>query len=1423
MQIVFRSSAGEQELDVELRNPEGTVADLVRGVLGTSAPDQVTVAGRPVPATTLLSDSGLHEAATVEVVPPLPPVPEVRTTGLELVVVAGPRCGAVLPVPLGRSTLGRGTEARLVVPSRTVSRRHALLDADLDGVLVTDDGSANGTLVDGVLLDRGGSARLLPDQLLQVGSVGLRLRAARTDDRPNGLDPRRHAGPAGTVPFNRPPRPARPPEPAELAVPEKPSPPSATPFGIATFVGGFAMAGLMVAITGQLRYAAFSAVMPFLAVGTWYEAKRREKTGAGRGRRTYLAALEGLRQGIAREAVVERRRLQEVAPDVGEVLRRALQPSTRLWERRPDADDALQVSAGIADLPWRPPLDSTWAGLDDDVLAVMEEVRVPTGPVVVDLSHGGVVGVVGERTAALAVARSLLLQAAVHQGPADLTVGVFVDPGREREWEWAKWLPHTRVPGSPASRWLAHAREQSDALLRRLLGGAGRGTVLVVLDSAVLTEGRDAPARDLLQAGRRSRDDARPGGFALLGARPDEQALRTAGIVLAPTADRLPAACTTVVSVHDEDGTAVVTRVEQGETVRDVLTAGVDVDTARDCARALAQYEDPELHVVGGGLPQGVRLLPLLELDRVDGPNVLARWRRSGRDPGALAPLGVTEQGRFLLDLVRDGAHGLVGGTTGSGKSELLRSLVAALAAHTDPHHLTFVLVDYKGGAAFDVCSRLPHTVGLVTDLDEQLGERALLALEAELHHRERQLRQVGADNLPEYLALTADDPAAEPMPRLVVVIDEFATMAAELPDFVSSLVGIAQRGRTLGVHLILATQRPSGAVNDNIKANTNLRIALRVQDSADSSDVIGVGDAASIGRTQPGRAFVRLGPGEVVPIQTALVTCVTDEASDLAVDASPFLFGPTSRAPDLDTGAAPDDVRRPTDLARLVDAVVEANALAGLAPPRRPWPEALGPEVDLASVADAPQPGPAPVAFVALADDPRRQTQYPLGWDLAEGNLLLYGVPGSGTTTTLASLCLSLCGALSPEQLEVQVLDAGPGDLQPLEELPHVGTVVLAGDRERQARLLRHLRAELDRRRALPREQALARRTVVLIDGFPALRAEFDDLDGQTLIDGLARVFADGPELGLSFAMTSDRASGFPPAFSAVATQKWLFRLSDAYDYSTAGLSRKHVPQPVPGRMVVSPSALQAQVGRPLPDLVGAVAKTVERWPGASTTATVVGVLPSDVALAELPPPDLSGEPWRIPVGVRESDLQPGVLALYEGEHVLVAGPARSGRSTALWTFATALAPAGCHVVATGGRRSPLRDCPALDEWLEPAELSAGLAALRSRTGPCVLLVDDAEGFDDGDGALAGLLGAGLPDLHVVAAGRPDAVRTLYGHWTSTVRKSKTGLLLRPDVDMDGDLVGAVLPRRAPVRLGTGRGYLVHDGGLDLLQVARP
>ena len=388
------------------------------------------------------------------------------------------------------------------------------------------------------------------------------------------------------------------------------------------------------------------------------------------------------------------------------------------------------------------------------------------------------------------------------------------------------------------------------------------------------------------------------------------------------------------------DAAATVDQPEDLTRVEDVILAGLDQDEALRCAMRLARFDDPELSVPGASLPSLVRLPGLLGYERPDSATIRRLWQAP---TGVSTPIGTGENGPLTLDLVKDGPHGLVGGTTGSGKSEFLRSLVAGLAARNDPTRLNFILVDFKGGAAFKACERLPHTIGTISNLDEQLADRALRALEAEMERRQRVFAAAGEgiDNLNAYLATNP----AEPMPRLLLVIDEFAMLAKDFPDVLKALVSVGAVGRTLGVHMILATQRPAGVVSDDILANTNLRVALRVQSRDDSNNVIGVPAASAIGRAQMGRAFVKLGQDDITPVQTALVTGQAQLGGGPAVDVREIRqFGVPVPAAAPPRSAAVDE----NDLDLLIDAVVEANAEAGYAPPRQVWPEALGERVEL-------------------------------------------------------------------------------------------------------------------------------------------------------------------------------------------------------------------------------------------------------------------------------------------------------------------------------------------------------------------------------------------------------------------------------------------------------------------------------------------
>jgi S-DNA-T family DNA segregation ATPase FtsK/SpoIIIE len=322
---------------------------------------------------------------------------------------------------------------------------------------------------------------------------------------------------------------------------------------------------------------------------------------------------------------------------------------------------------------------------------------------------------------------------------------------------------------------------------------------------------------------------------------------------------------------------------------------------------------------------------------------------------GLACPVGWAADGPFIVDLAADGPHALVGGTTGSGKSELLITWVTAMAARYRPDEVTFLLVDFKGGAAFDAVRDLPHCVGLITDLAEREAERALASLTAELRNRERVLRETGGRDV-------SDPRSAGKLPRLVIVVDEFATMLGAFPALHAVFVDIAARGRSLGVHLVLCTQRPAGVVRDALLANCSLRISLRVNNRADSQAVLGSDAAAEIDAAVPGRCAVRRGAGAV---QTCHVATTTD-----------------------------DDIR-----------AVLSSTPAG-PPPRRPWLDPLPPRVTAASLAVlAPGPRP-PELLLGLVDEPDRQRYRAAGYDpTTDGNLLVVGGSGSGKSTLLAAI----------------------------------------------------------------------------------------------------------------------------------------------------------------------------------------------------------------------------------------------------------------------------------------------------------------------------------------------------------------------------------------------------------------------------------
>ena len=1359
--------------------------------------DQWADADRP------LDETGIAEGASVGV----RPIPEPDPPGKTVEVVGGLCAGQRHPVPPDGLSLGRSPDADVTLVGVGLRPQHARIEYR-DHQVVAQMGDDDPVALELSTPHRLGSA------LIQISDA--------PDDCPNRLSAVGGRSASGRVAFNRPPRPVRPLAREVLSAPaEEPRRSARTvAFGWAALAGPLLVGSLM-AVLYSPYMALFALLSPLMMGATWFDNRRRDRLDRRRSRRRTQASLAGFQAAAEAAHAAAIRRCRDQNSHLAEAVRRIRQPSIRLWERRPIHDDFMSLVAAHGPLPFAPELDGTGPNTSEEVAATIERLGpLPDVPISVDLRPDTLLGLVGPRSATTAIARSLLIQAAAFHGPVDLAILVAADEVTAPVWGWTAWLPHTVHPavGRPclfADHRVAAteiAAELSEAWSRR--GEAHWPQLLVVVDGEYLATGRTPPLRPLLQG------SAGP----------------VSAIVLASSVDQLPAAATAVIEARNSSGSVELSL--SGETFASVLATGMSLGLARSAARGLARYEDPEQAGTGTGIPDRSSLLDILDLPVPDhsaptaepdvdpviasdaswatlGEAVAERWHQNQRSDSLAAAIGADEHGPLMADLASDGPHALVGGTTGSGKSELLRTLVASLAATYSPEQVNFVLVDYKGGSAFDACASFPHVVGLVTDLDDRLAERALRCLEAEIRYREQALRDKGAADLAHYRS-RAEEEAGQPWPplaRLVVIIDEFAALANELPGFMDSLVSVAQRGRSLGMHLVLATQRPAGAVSANIRTNTALRIALRVLDPADSVDVLDSPEAAAIGRHRPGRAFARFGPGELVEFQSALVTGVT--AAQRGPQVVPAPDGIPSPQPEPSPG---DEI--PSDLARLTDAVNAAWHCWGGMPPRQPWPDPLPPAVSLDALYAHDQTA-GPKAVFALADDPDRQRQYPQAWDPREGNVLFAGIPGSGTTTALASLAISLTSSQSPAECHLYVIDSGSGQLTALTELPHCGAVVGPDERDRIRRLIRRLEDELDRRLGRGRSEAGGEQpplVLALIDNWGGLAKSLDTVADHALVASLERVWAEGPAVGVFLAAAADQLSKVSRAIQAATPQTFVFRLGDPALYRQWGVSVDDPTTLPPGRGFAIPSGLELQVAIPDAGLAAEVAAIAAAHPQSGGPPPVES-LPAVVDPALLDQARLSSSPWYLPLGLSDDTLAPVGLTLYPGEHALILGPPRSGRSAALMLLAEAATAAGGRVAALAPLGSPLAECP--DIHVASSDLGDFLSAAIAADPPTLVLIDDAETVDDPQGALKALATEGRPGLHIVAAGRADRLRTAYGHWTSEIRFSRTGVLLQP-TPLDGDLFTIQLPTRPTLPSLPGRGYLIQNAHPSIIQIAR-
>lgn len=1332
----------------------------------------------------------------------------------ELLAGGGPCAGERWELGDGAYWVGRDPAAPIHIDDPSVSGHHLDMKVSAEGISISDADSANGTAIDGEALPPNRERALGEQDELELGRTMLRARRLQRREDP-GLLLR-----GGRLDFNRPPRVRRPFEPFEKELPGPPSQGRKARLPLAAALLPLAAGVLLFLLLDSPVMLAIAGLSPLMAIGTFLGDRRGGKKSFAKASKEFRESLEtavGELDEALREETVRRR---AELPDAAALIGRAHELAPSLWERRRGDADFLALRVGVADLPARSRV-AIGRGGDRELRAEAERLlaergTVPSVPVPVELTRVGVLGLTGARQATGGLARWLLLQAAILHSPDDLAIVAALGPDIAAEWSWLKWLPHLRSRGLGAVAVGRAAGEEmleeiNDLLkMRRAQERAGervRGAqvLLLVLDESLEID------RGLLRA-------------VLTDAAQND----IAAIWLGRNVRDLPGQAGAIVEAGGERAVLDLTDVASGGRVEDVSADSVSMGLAAETARLLSPLRDVSARGGAGDIPQRVGLLRMLGLLPPSPQALRRRWEEW--DGGLRVAIGAGADGPLVVDLRNEGPHALIAGTTGSGKSELLRTFVASAAATVPPDRLVFLLIDYKGGSAFAPCASLPHVMDVVSDLDGHMAERALISLEAELKRRERTLAEYGAKDLQELMRRHPD--AAPPM--LVIAVDEFAKLREEIPEFVDGVVDIAQRGRSLGVHMVLAAQTLRNAFTAAIRANTNLRIALRVADDTESEDVISSPLAARIpsGEGSRGRAFVRTGSGdaELRELQSAYVSGKSAVVEEHDLRLAPFELGGLHGPASAEVSGSDSDTEN--DLTMLGEAATEAQREMGLASPAPPWLPMLPGLLSLEQLAEHnTEPGRAAVGLVDL---PQSQQQVPLTLDLdAVGNVAAFGSGNSGKTTFLASAALALAGGASPDELCIYALDAGGGHLAPLAELPHCGGVISVEDEERVERLFRILVRRIEERvasRHASRDGRDEQRTVLLLDDIGSFAHQYDHPGLDSAYESLQRVLSSGRNAGVHVVLTASRRGDLPAALSAHIGQRLALRMATEEDMLSLGLDAKTIRGarlPV-GRGFTQDSrefhiAIPMQDGERLTLEEAAASIPGERSPYTAQ----IGVLPNHVSRESL---GASGD-GLIALGLSDEHLGPANVDLSE-MHMIVVGPYRSGRSTTLATLAQgahrAHPSAGFHLLSP--RRSPLRD---LDLWSSEAhgldacaEAAAGL--LEKLEGAAeeeqFVFVDDGGELTDAMSLnqLERLVRVGRDGgIRVIAAVETGSARGIGAGWIRELRREGHGLLLQPDLAADGDLLAARLPRRVPAPLTPGRGFLVVRGSTELVQVA--
>jgi S-DNA-T family DNA segregation ATPase FtsK/SpoIIIE len=932
------------------------------------------------------------------------------------------------------------------------------------------------------------------------------------------------------------------------------------------------------------------------SITSYIKSVKKYKRDTKRRIETYKEYLQRKTKELYEASEEQRHALNYHYPDVEEIRDMAVNVEARIYEKTMFHHDFLNFRAGLGKVESSFEIEFNEEEFTQEKDELVDEARellnqhdeIDNVPVVTSLMKGPV-GYIGHRKLVLEQLQLLVMQLSLFHSYHDLQFITIFPEDEKEEWQWMRWLPHASIRDVNVRGFVYHERSRDQVLhsLYQILKERKQ-----ILDEKENTNEKTyfSPHYVVLITDEKMILDHTIMEFF----NEDPSEFGVSLVFVQDVMHALPEHVKTVIDIRDAKHGNII--LEESELVnrRFTLDHFPKDFNKEEVSRALAPIN--HLQNLKNSIPESVTFLEMYGVEKVEELAIGHRWKVNETYKSLAVPLGL----RGKEDLVQlnlhekaHGPHGLVAGTTGSGKSEIIQSYIISLGVNFHPHEVAFLLIDYKGGGMANLFKNMPHLVGTITNLDAAQSMRALASIKAELQKRQRLFGEHNVNHINQYQKLYKQGEASEAMPHLFLISDEFAELKSEQPDFMKELVSTARIGRSLGIHLILATQKPSGVVDDQIWSNSKFKLALKVQNEGDSNEILKTPDAAEI--TLPGRAYLQVGNNEIYELfQSAFsgADYVPDKDDHEYIDATIYAINDLGQydilTEDLSGLENKEEIEKvPTELDAVIDHIADYAKEQEIEQLPRPWlpplPERIFAE-DLHPLdykEEWEQPKKPMKVTIGLLDQPELQSQSPLELDLTkDGHMAVFSSPGYGKSTFLQTVVMDLVRQHNPEHLHVYLLDFGTNGLLPLKNFPHVADTIQLDDVEKVGKLIRILTNVIKERKQKLSKYGVANMEMyerasgdvipnvfIVIDNFDSVRdADFSD-EFEKLITQIAR---EGAGVGLYLGISAGRQSAMKmPLLSNIKTQMPLYLIEDTEARAIVGKTDIEIEE-IPGRGLV-------------------------------------------------------------------------------------------------------------------------------------------------------------------------------------------------------------------------------------------------------------